>query len=1099
MSTYRISGNFKLRNNLHIGAGDGANENGNLSEIAKGVGGLPYIPGSSLKGALSAFAKNEGFSENTVGLLFGTSENNTTRPGAVEFCNAYSDASSVPEKSFHSVRNRHTGAVEEHLFFEQEYLPAGSTLKFEFTVQKDRDQMKTQALLELLKCAGVADSEFSLGSGSALSMGKIALVDWKVERLLTPAELWETVEASIDSNEINKWATVKLAALVNPAKNTGAKKLVLKNQVLNFTSPFMSYVKNEKTEGAAQGSEPDGKSRRNQKKEFILPASSFHGALRSQAERILRTVGLPAATPTELPIVRSASDALTLDLAALLFGAPGWKSVVELSDFVAPENSAILAHDMIAIDRITGAGKDGAKFKLEVLDCPRMTGNITVDLKRLKKIAPDNVNRALGLLAHTLRDLDEGDIALGYGEAKGYGISNSGIVKSLITEFLVHKLQLNDCLKAFAEEIIPEVKTTTMPIVTFPTDVTPAAPGHVPVKAKNATDRFHNPYAFIPFPSNQASHLDLFRPKIGELAQGETDIGHAKYAAKRFHGRIVCTLKCMTPIFIGGKHTASVGGAASTSKNFMCKRSSVGNAEIAIPATSLRGLISSIHEPLTNSGMRVVANQTYSMRADTDPLTEKLIKQGIVCQVPNPKNPLKTVWGVTCTKGEPSEIDKSYPIDAFAHKRLETLAKERHDKASGELTFDYPRWRKKFKGVEYKWPAGTDPKLATGQFVFFALDSRSTKVTALAWSQLWRTRVELKQEKKAVETPMFHKTALTLQDELSATESLFGTVRGSDSRKSEVLNAPNGHDTLAFASRVRFTFAHLESTQAAVLAPAVVLKSLLSPKPPAPAFYFRPRHGDDKYVSKADLAAKPTEYAFKGRKQYLHALRNGDDVAPLNHLGIASTDAIGARPPWESHPNHRPADRFKILVTPVERNTVFNFSLDFKNLTQAELESICAALSPTNEFEHKIGMGKPIGLDSIKIEVSKIEVSNRQTRYAVNAFDPTISKFSPLTSGDALSHTLLAQRLAREHLRRLEAHEPSVYAALVLLGNPKNTTLPVHYPQIARCPVEIDSFKWFVDNDGKGKDYEKPSQHLESITAKTMTLPSLSRIQRVKN
>jgi CRISPR/Cas system CSM-associated protein Csm3 (group 7 of RAMP superfamily) len=160
----------------------------------------------------------------------------------------------------------------------------------------------------------------------------------------------------------------------------------------------------------------------------VLPAKSLRGALRSRAEMILRTLGLPcAAHPGDIPAVstkdktRSAAfdEISKADLAARLFGLSGWRAPLHVGRFVPEKDTEILHQEFVAIDRFTGGAADSAKFDADLAAPTTLEGALELDLDRLEKVDPDFAS--LGLLALVLRDLAEGDIPLGSGSSKGQG------------------------------------------------------------------------------------------------------------------------------------------------------------------------------------------------------------------------------------------------------------------------------------------------------------------------------------------------------------------------------------------------------------------------------------------------------------------------------------------------------------------------------------------------------------------------------------------------------------------------------------------------------------------------------------------------------
>ncbi|MCL6559162.1 MAG: hypothetical protein K6U74_10270 [Firmicutes bacterium] len=186
----------------------------------------------------------------------------------------------------------------------------------------------------------------------------------------------------------------------------------------------------------------------------VLPGSGLRGVLRSQAEKILRTMATCTAgseedseeifcriCPACDPLARDAGgplascDALLqenrigtgqepeegqLCLACLLFGSPrqGSRLVVEDAHFI-PDGGppALKAIDFLAIDRFTGGGLEGAKFDALALWRPKF---------RLRLRLENPEEWELGLLTLVLRDLEEGFLRVGFGAAKGFGEVTAG-------------------------------------------------------------------------------------------------------------------------------------------------------------------------------------------------------------------------------------------------------------------------------------------------------------------------------------------------------------------------------------------------------------------------------------------------------------------------------------------------------------------------------------------------------------------------------------------------------------------------------------------------------------------------------------------------
>ena len=86
---------------------------------------------------------------------------------------------------------------------------------------------------------------------------------------------------------------------------------------------------------------------------------------------------------------------------------------------------------------------------------------------------------------------------------------------------------------------------------------------------------------------------------------------------------------------------------------------------------------------------------------------------------------------------------------------------------------------------------------------------------------------------------------------------------------------------------------------------------------------------------------------------------------------------------------HRPAspqravrpNPYNKTVEAVKPGSAFGFSVDYTNLTDDELALLIFALVLEPEMCHKIGMGKPVGLGSAKIEMIQWRQHNLRMRY----------------------------------------------------------------------------------------------------------------------
>src|SRR6266853_1152583 len=99
---------------------------------------------------------------------------------------------------------------------------------------------------------------------------------------------------------------------------------------------------------------------------------------------------------------------------------------------------------------------------------------------------------------------------------------------------------------------------------------------------------FHHPYHFVPF-SLPSGGLDR-----QEFEKGQPEhVTHDRYLPGTHSGRIVCGLETVTPVFVGSHRHEGTSPIEVENYTF--------NGQLAIPASSLRGMVSSLSEAASNS------------------------------------------------------------------------------------------------------------------------------------------------------------------------------------------------------------------------------------------------------------------------------------------------------------------------------------------------------------------------------------------------------------------------------------------------------------------------------------------------------------------
>ena len=128
--------------------------------------------------------------------------------------------------------------------------------------------------------------------------------------------------------------------------------------------------------------------------------------------------------------------------------------------------------------------------------------------------------------------------------------------------------------------------------------------------------KFYNPYQFVPVtgevngkPVKTINYTDIHTGS----QQGQWQLPgsrHDLWQAGRFSGRIICQLSNHTPLVIGARQHKASGNAPATVLPYI----SPVHSQPAIPANSLKGVISSVAETLSQSTLRVLKDSPLSIR-----------------------------------------------------------------------------------------------------------------------------------------------------------------------------------------------------------------------------------------------------------------------------------------------------------------------------------------------------------------------------------------------------------------------------------------------------------------------------------------------------
>ncbi|MBN2009976.1 TIGR03986 family CRISPR-associated RAMP protein [candidate division KSB1 bacterium] len=240
------------------------------------------------------------------------------------------------------------------------------------------------------------------------------------------------------------------------------------------------------------------------------------------------------------------------------------------------------------------------------------------------------------------------------------------------------------------------------------------------------------------------------------------------------------------------------------------------------------------------------------------------------------------------------------------------------------------------------------------------------------------------------------------------------------------------------ASRVRFTDATCIDTP--YFDDPVTLKELASPKISATEFYLKKKNNNhdmwnyDYAMNWNSLINGDPNYTpeIRGRKFYWHQ-KNPDYI---------ETDEITER---------------NVHVRPLKKANRFSFKVYFNNITTKELNTLIWILEIGGDKQqaHKLGMGKPIGLGSVRISVTDINI-----REMVKKDDTIEYKKKDNLPKDQYKNfgDLLINDMQLEQFKTITNFDQA----------PDN----VSYPYVTN---EDETFRWFVANKLKRENAMKPS------------------------
>jgi CRISPR-associated protein (TIGR03986 family) len=257
------------------------------------------------------------------------------------------------------------------------------------------------------------------------------------------------------------------------------------------------------------------------------------------------------------------------------------------------------------------------------------------------------------------------------------------------------------------------------------------------------------------------------------------------------------------------------------------------------------------------------------------------------------------------------------------------------------------------------------------------------------------------------------------------------------------------------AGRIFFGDARLEPGQSDIWLSSghpVIPKILSGPKPTAFQHYLTQQQPDEvpstnksgKLELRLDHYASPPphETVIRGHKLYWHKGRVGlSDIKDSGFNGLQ-------------------VDKQHTLIKPVKAGVRFRSAIHFENLSRVELGAVLWALvlpgEQGREYRHKIGMGKPLGMGSVKL-VPKLYLDDRKSRYS-RLFEGQNWHQARIENGDLKVFT---KAFEKHVLDRMHPEERGDAESLLKVERIKMLFKMLEWPGIKRSLTEYMSLDQF--------------------------------------
>ena len=296
---------------------------------------------------------------------------------------------------------------------------------------------------------------------------------------------------------------------------------------------------------------------------------------------------------------------------------------------------------------------------------------------------------------------------------------------------------------------------------------------------------------------------------------------------------------------------------------------------------------------------------------------------------------------------------------------------------------------------------------------------------------------------------------------------------------------PTGDEETSTTSRkgfVHFSTATIEQQPEEIQTQWVTLKPLGKPHPSCWQFYLKAKDVGD------DAGYNDDNATINGRKFYWHQPGTTADSVKDER----KTEQRQPQPP----DNQNKTVELLLPKTKQNTETTFTFTVDFENLSEADLGLLLLTLQPnllgegnipSDKLYHHFGMGKPLGLGSAEVSITELTLIDRARRYQSLTDDGETPLTNPAESEtiNDLINAFVATALSNQGKPSGNDDDSLLFAtmkhieALLLMLDFENTPESVQYPPgdypdtRNHSKKYWESFNWFTHENQRAINRRK--------------------------